>query len=166
MKKIISIIHKLEDILLVAVLVYIVVMVLLGVVLRYFFHYSILGSDEIIGYLVVFLGMMGSAATIRDDSNICLDALVSKIPKEKQRYLYGPIQAAIVVILIFYIYCSWNLTKSQADVLAPMTRISMAYPYGAMTVSLCFMVFEQVVMLVKKIRDKTLFWPQSDYENQ
>lgn len=166
MKKIISMIHKLENLLLVIILIYIIIMVLLGVVLRYIFQYSIMGSDEIIGYLLVFLGMLGSAVTIRDDSNICLDALVSRIPQDKQKYLYAPIQVGIICVLIFYIYCSWNLTTNQADVVAPMTRISMAYPYGAMTLSLCFMLFEQIVMLTEKIKNRTLFWPQSDYENQ
>lgn len=166
MKKLLSIIHTLENVLLVLVLIYIIVMVLLGVVLRYCFSYSIMGSDEIIGYLLVFLGMMGSATTVRDDTNICLDALVMKLHKDKQKYLYAPIQVGIVLILCFYIYCAWVFTLRNADVVAPMTRISMAYPYGAMAISLCFMLFEQIVKLIHQIRTKTLFWPQSYYENQ
>ncbi len=166
MKKFFDTLHKIENVLLVIILSYILVMVLVGVFLRYLFSYSIFGSDEIIGYLIVSLGMLGSAVTIRDDSNICLDSLVTKIPQSKQKYLYAPIQILILAILVFYTYCSINMTFGNVNVLAPMSRISMAWPYGAMTVSLIFMLLEHVYLFITKIKTGNLYWPVADYENQ
>ena len=164
--KIIKAIHKMEEVVLSLILLYIIVMVLVGVFLRYCFARSIMGSDEIIGYLMVFLGTMGAAINVREDSNICLDALVSKIPRDKQKYLYLPIQILICAVMGYFVYCSYVLTSNHVDVLTPMTRISMGWPYGAMTVGLFFVFFEQVLSTIRKIKDKQLYWPQTDYDSQ
>ncbi|MCQ5141855.1 TRAP transporter small permease [Enterocloster bolteae] len=163
MKHLICIVHKLENILLVLCLVYIIVMVLVGVILRYSFSTSIMGSDELIGYLVVFLGMMGSAVTIRDNENICLDAIVLKMPTQKQKYLYVPIQILIICILAFYIFCSAKFAVGNMDVNSPMNRISMGIPYGSMTISLIFMLFEQIVFFVTRIKNHMLCWDTQSY---
>ena len=115
---------------------------------------------------MVFLGTFGAAINVREDSNICLDALVTKIPKDKQKYLYLPIQLLICAVMAFFVYCSYVLMRNNIDVLTPMTRISMGWPYGGMTVGLLFVFFEQVLITVKKIKNKQLFWPQADFENQ
>ena len=166
MKKLIKIIHKLEDVILTLVLTYIIVVVLIGVVLRYCFSRSIMGSDEIVGYLMVFLGTFGAAVNVREDSNICLDALVNKIPNKYQKGLYLPIQILICVITAFFVYCSYVLTRNNLDVLTPMTRISMGWPYGGMTAGLFFVFFEQVLITIEKIKEKRLYWPQADFDNQ
>lgn len=163
LKHLISIIHKLENILLVLCLIYIIVMVLVGVVLRYSFSTSIMGSDEFIGYLVVFLGMMGSAATIRDNENICLDAIVLKMSPKRQKFLYIPIQILIICILAFYIFCSAKFAIGNMDVKSPMNRISMGIPYGSMTISLIFMLFEQIVFFVTRIKNHKLCWDTQNY---
>lgn len=138
-------------------------MVLVGVILRYSFSTSIMGSDELIGYLVVFLGMMGSAVTIRDNENICLDAIVLKMPTQKQKYLYVPIQILIICILVFYIFCSAKFAVGNMDVNSPMNRISMGIPYGSMTISLIFMLFEQIVFFVTRIKNHMLCWDTQSY---
>ncbi len=166
MKKIVNAIHRFEDMMLILILSYILIMVLVGVVLRYVFSYSIFGSDEIIGYLIVCLGMLGSAVTIRDDSNICLDSVIKMVSREKQKWIYIPIQIMIAAILVFYICCSFHMTFGNMDVLAPMSRISMALPYGAMTASLVFMLFEHIYLFVRKIKNHCLYWATTDYENQ
>lgn len=164
--KTIKVIHKLEEVVLTIILAYIIIMVLVGVVLRYCFSRSIMGSDEIIGYLMVYLGTFGAAINVREDSNICLDALVTKIPKDKQKYIYLPIQLLICVVMVIFTYCSFVLTRNNIDVLTPMTRISMGWPYGGMTVGLLFVLFEQILITIKKIKNKQLYWPQADLENR
>ena len=164
MKKFLSVLHKVENVFACIILVYILIMVLVGVVLRYIFSYSIFGSDEIIGYMVVCLGMLGSAITIRDESNISLDTLISRLSKKAQQILYTFFQIIIAGILAFYIYCSLHMTLGNLDVLAPMSRISMGWPYGFMTASLVLMLLEHLIVFGTKIREKRLYWPQADYK--
>ena len=165
MKRFLSTIHKIENAVLILIISYIVIIVCINVALRYIFSTMLVWSDEIVGYAFVFMGMLGSAAVIRDDSNIYIDILVRKIPKEKQKYLYVPVQVIIAFVLVFFIAATIKLATGNIDVKSPMNRISMAIPYGAMAFGLVIMLFELIVSFVVKAKNKALNWDTEDYDS-
>ena len=165
MKRLLSAIHKIENAVLILIITYIVVIVCINVALRYFFSTMLVWSDEIVGYAFVFMGMLGSAAVIRDDSNIYIDILVKKIPTEKQKYLYVPVQIIIACVLAFFIAASIKLAYGNMDVKSPMNRMSMAIPYGAMAFGMVIMLFELVVNFVIKAKNKEMHWTVEDYDD-
>jgi len=166
MKRFLFIIHKIEDIVLILLVSYIVVSVCINVFLRYFFSSGLLWNDEIIGFLFVFLCVLGYAVVIRDDNGgIFMDIIIQKIPLKKQRYLYVPIQILIALVLVFFIIATIKHSIGNADVNSPMNRIPMLIPYGAMAVGFILMLFELVVSFVNKLKNKALYWETIHYED-
>lgn len=164
MKKFIFIIHKLEDIVIALVLSYIVVMVIINIVLRFFFSTGLLWSDEIIGYMFVLLGMIGAAAAIRDDTNIYMDILIVKLPPRARSVMYVCVQVLIVAVLAFFTVACIKLVLNNVDVKSPMNRLPMWIPYGAMPLGMVLMLFELIVSFVYKAKNRDLTWGAVDYE--
>ncbi len=152
--KLIKGIHTVENILLAVSLAIILSLTLLNVVLRYVFKTGLLWSEEFIGLNLLFIGVFGSAAGIRDRGHTCMDSVVSRLPRALQAVIYILVQVAIIGLLICFIYSGTLFTISvgaqKSFVLKwPMRVFYILIPAGF---SLC--LFEEMLLFLQDLVHK------------
>ncbi len=111
---------------------------------RYIFNNSIIWTEEIARYLLIYVTFIGSATAIRNRSHIRVEFLHHYLP-EKVSQVVKIFNALIVIV--FCACCSWlafkvaYITKGQQ-----MTSVnfSKAYLYGMVVVGFVLMTFRGV----------------------
>ncbi len=74
------------------------------VISRYVFNHSLVWSEELVRFLVVWLCMIGSAVANFDDSHMTINMIVERFPRPVQFVFYTVRQ---VLIFVFCAYCSY-----------------------------------------------------------
>lgn len=158
MKKLLVCVHKVQNWLLIIAVGYILAMVFAGVIVRYCFAKSIFGSDEKIGYVLVLIGMLGAVVNVRDDSNVYMDLLVTRVSRKVQPILYILVQILIAVALCVFVAAGWKLVLSSVGAKSTMNRIPMVLPYSIIPICLILMLLEHVINFIMRIRSHHLYW--------
>ena len=117
MQHAIEILRRIEDWLL-AILVLILVVLAGGqIVLRDFFHTGISWADPLMRQLVLWTGMLGALAAVRDEKHIALDVLqrfLSPLVQKIARMLTFGFAAAICAALAWYSYVMLGVDYASA----------------------------------------------------
>lgn len=133
------------------------VLLMLQVITRYVFNYSITWLEEIATFLYVILVYSAVAAAVTHRKQICIDALPSALPFKAKKVLL------IISDVIFFIFCIW-IQKGLFDIvdLVGTGKTALLHiPY-----SLCYGVVAVFLLLtgVRCIQDIIRLWNE-DEEN-
>lgn len=79
-----------------------------AVVMRYVFNAPLLWSDELTGYLLVALVMLGAAEAYRKGDHIGVDLLSSKARGRLKRLLAGFAHVAVLAVSVVIGYSAWE----------------------------------------------------------
>jgi len=77
----------------------------LQVICRYVFNRSLVWSEELVRFLVVWMCMVGSAVSNFDDDHMTINIIVEKFPRTLQFIVYMIRQ---IMILVFCVVCSYS----------------------------------------------------------
>ena len=100
-------INRLEDILIGLLLVSVTLLVFAEVVLRFGFNTGIHWAQEVTLLLSAWMILLGGAWAVREQSHICVDALVERVnPKYKKWILLTAVGICLLYCAIF-LYGSW-----------------------------------------------------------
>nr|WP_321401409.1 TRAP transporter small permease [uncultured Desulfobacter sp.] len=86
MSRVISILHKIEDALLVSLLLTMIGLVVFQIVLRNGFDAGIVWADPLVRVLVLWLGLIGAMVASRTDNHISIDIVSKYLPRGLQRF--------------------------------------------------------------------------------
>ena len=121
------------------------------VILRRLFNSPIIFADEVSGYLLVLVTMMGLGYTLQEDAHIQVTMIFDKISPKKRTFL----KLGLCVIGIFYIvillYLTGQLTWESYDrkAFAPTPSQTLLFPFQiAMPIGCGFFLFQMIVDLI------------------
>lgn len=113
----IEILRRIEDWLLAILVLLLVVLAGGQIVLRDFFHTGISWADPLMRQLVLWTGMLGALAAVRDEKHIALDVLqrfLSPLVQKIARMLTFGFAAAICAALAWYSYVMLGVDYASA----------------------------------------------------
>jgi TRAP-type transport system small permease protein len=132
-----------------------VAIVVVQVVLRYVFNSSLVWSDEIIRFGLVWNVMLGAALVSLREGHIRVDIFENFMPHRARRVVQLLIHIVSLAFLLLLLFFGWKFAVRGAVQSAPVTDISMAYAYSSIAVGAALMAFFTAVTIVRHLRDNT-----------
>ena len=108
-----------------------VIMVFGNVVLRYAFNSGITVSEELARWCFVWLTFLGALVGLRERAHLGTDVLVSRLGPRGRRACLALGQALMLAVSVMFTHGSWQQTRINLDVAAPVTGAPMAVVYAA-----------------------------------
>lgn len=119
----------------------ILLLTILLVVLRYLFNSSIMGGNELMGYLFIYTTSLGAAVSICKNEHIRISYFVDLLPQSAQRLVnaLNYLLVALINLVIAWLSYSWISQVGQAPspvMRIPMWIVEISVPIGCLFVVL------------------------------
>lgn len=134
-----------------------VIDVLWQVVSRYVFTSPSSFTDELAGFLLIWVGLLGAAYVHGKQEHLAIDLLLQRSSPERQRVMIIIINLMILLfaILVLVIGGLWlSLTRFQLNVVSSALRLPLGYVYLALPISGLLMAYYSNEIIRKKIKKK------------
>jgi len=118
----------------------IVAIVTTEVTLRYLFSHSLVFTEELSRYLMVWIVFLGSALAIRDGSHIRIQILVNRLGPRMQQIVQLAAYALIIAFLVFITVEGLKILPRQLQQMCITIDISLFYFYLAIPVGSILMI--------------------------
>ena len=118
----------------------IVAIVTAEVTLRYLFSHSLIFTEELSRYLMVWIVFLGSALAIRDGSHIHIQILVKRLSARMQQIVKLAAYALIIAFLVFITVEGLKILPRQLQQMCITIDISLFYFYLAIPVGSILMI--------------------------
>jgi len=118
----------------------IVAIVTAEVTLRYLFSHSMIFTEELSRYLMVWIVFLGSALAIRDGSHIHIQILVKRLGPRMQQNVKLTSYALIIAFLVFITVEGLKILPRQLQQMCITIDISLFYFYLAIPVGSILMI--------------------------
>lgn len=155
MKKLNHFIDHIEEYFTVFSLIAASLIVFVQVVLRYLFNTSLIWSEEIARYLIIWVILVGSSIAVREKAHASVDVVVSFLPSLPKKIF------SIIINLIGVIFCIaliWSGSVTVSNVIeygnvTPSLGIPMAIPYLALPVGGLLMLYRFLQLLIDDFKN-------------
>ncbi|NVM26407.1 MAG: TRAP transporter small permease [Desulfobacterales bacterium] len=127
----------------------IVAVVTIEVVLRYIFGLSLIFTEELARYLMVWIVFLGGALAVKDDSHIRINLLVNRLSPGLRQLVRVSAQGLTMIFLVLLTIEGLKILPRQLDQMCITIDTSMFYFYLAIPVGSILMI----VFLMPRIRD-------------
>ena len=118
----------------------IVSVVFTEVVLRYLFKHSLIFTEELSRYLMVWIVFLGSALAVRDGSHIHINFLTKRFNPQNQAWLRLSAHILTLVFLVFIVVEGIKILPQQLYQMCITIDISLFYFYLAIPVGSILMI--------------------------
>ena len=152
MKQIRSQLDKIIELLLVSILSVMVINVLWQIITRYFSASPSSFSDELARYLMIWLGLMGSAYVSGKKEHVSIDYFLKKL-NHKKRILLNRL---IDFIILFFAFCVMIIggghlvfVTIKLEQLSPSLQIPLGFVYSVIPLSGLIIIFYQISNIKK-----------------
>ena len=120
----------------------IVTIVTIEVVLRYLFGHSLIFTEELSRYLMVWVVFLGGALAVRDGSHIRINVLAKRFSVKRRRLVHVIAHALTGIFLVVVTVEGLKILPRQLDQMCITIDVSMFYFYLAIPVgSVLMMLF-------------------------
>ncbi len=140
-------IDKILSVFLVFVMAILVLDVLWQVASRYLFNSPSSFTDELAGFLLIWVGLFGAAYGTGTKIHLAIDLLPSKLSFDRRKYLEVIINCLIAVfsLLVFVIGGTWLVyTRFYLGQISAALKIPLGYVYLVLPVSGLLIIFYAV----------------------
>nr|WP_275299067.1 TRAP transporter small permease [Halomonas kenyensis] len=122
-----------------------VLVVLGGVVFRYVLNDPLMWSEELARYLMIWIGLVGAAITLKHGEHIRINAIRQRLPALLR--LAGDIGVALAIAWFLWIMTSqgWEAAWRGARQSAPTLGVSMFWPLLAVPVAGALMLLHHLL---------------------
>ena len=127
-------------------------LILIQILGRYVFNYSISWSEEAAIFAQIWLVMLGSGIAMRNRNHVGVDVLIALCPRAIQRIAKAASFLLGVWLLIVIIIGSFSLIAIGLIVKSAAMQIPLAIPYIAMPVGLSYFLLEFGLATLPEIR--------------
>jgi len=152
MKKVIRILDRIEDFLLVSMFAAMVGVIFVQVIMRYIFNNSLSWSEEFGKFLFVWLSWFGISIGARRREHISITLLVDRFPPSARRIAEVVSELVIIGICLVTAYYGATLVVSQAGTRFAGIRISMSWGYLSVVVGCVLMTFRGILAILETFR--------------
>jgi len=107
--------------------------VLLGVINRFIFKFSLSGTEELARFLMVWISMLGGAIALRLGAHVAVTFVLVRL-RAMQRWVVVFNSMVVLAFLLLVTVYGFKLCLSQSRQLSPVMRLSMFWFYLALPV--------------------------------
>lgn len=146
-------IDKILEKILVGIMAILVIDVLWQVLSRYILSSPSSFTDELAGFLLIWVGVLGAAYVTGQKEHLAIDLLLQKSKPEMQKKLMLIINSLIALFAIFVMIVggSWlMLTRFQLDVTSAALHLPLGYVYSVLPMSGILMLYYSLVFIFNK----------------
>ncbi len=126
-----------------------VVILFVGVVMRYFLHLPIVWSDELASVLFIWLAMLGSVIAFQRGDHMRMTALVGAVPPHWRAVLETLAVAAPLIFLAAVLHPSFEYAEDEMFVTLPGLDVPNTWKAAALPVGLGLMGLMGVLKLLR-----------------
>ena len=152
MKQIRSQLDKIIELLLVSILSAMVINVLWQIITRYFSASPSSFSDELARYLMIWLGLIGSAYVSGKKEHVSIDYFLKKL-NHKKRVLLNRLIDFIILFFAFFVMIIGGshlvFVTIKLEQLSPSLQIPLGFVYSVIPLSGLIIIFYQISNIKK-----------------
>ena len=152
MKQIRSHLDKIIELLLVSILSAMVINVLWQIITRYFSASPSSFSDELARYLMIWLGLIGSAYVSGKKEHVSIDYFLKKL-NHKKRVILNSIIGFIILFFAFFVMIIGGghlvFVTIKLEQLSPSLQIPLGFVYSVIPISGLIIIFYQISNIKK-----------------
>ena len=152
MKQIRSQLDKIIELLLVSILSVMVINVLWQIITRYFSASPSSFSDELARYLMIWLGLIGSAYVSGKKEHVSIDYFLKKL-NHKKRVLLNRLIDFIILFFSFFVMIIGGghlvFVTIKLEQLSPSLQIPLGFVYSVIPLSGLIIIFYQISNIKK-----------------
>lgn len=152
--------HKLNRVLevfLVILMSVLVIDVLWQVFSRYLLASPSSFTDELAGFLLIWVGLLGAAYVAGRKEHLAIDILIQKSPPERQRKLQYLIHSLIFLFALFVMFVGGTIlmyTRFVLQVKSAALQLSLGYVYIIIPISGLIIMFYEVIHMIDLKKSK------------
>lgn len=152
--------HKLNRVLevfLVILMSVLVIDVLWQVFSRYLLSSPSSFTDELAGFLLIWVGLLGAAYVAGRQEHLAIDILIQKSPPERQRKLQYLIHSLIFLFALFVMFVGGVIlmyTRFVLQVKSAALQLSLGYVYIIIPISGLIIMFYEVIHMIDLKKSK------------
>lgn len=153
MKKVIRILDRLEDIVLVSMFGAMVGIIFIQVIMRYVFNNSLSWSEELGKFLFVWISWLGISIGARRREHIAITLITDRLPPAVRRAAEVVSEIVVIGICVVTAYHGATLVSSQATTRYAGIRISISWGYLSVVVGCCLMTLRGILAILEVLRN-------------
>jgi len=131
---------RVQEVLAAVLLVFIVVVTLVNVVMRYVIGASIVWADEVARMGFIWLTFIGAALAVAAGAHLAVDSLVERAPHGLRRVLTWVANLGALAFFGLLLVGGYGQAVGNMNQLSPALRIPLGYVYAGVPVSAVLMV--------------------------
>lgn len=155
MSRVILILHKIEDALLVSLLLLMIGLAVFQIVLRNGFEAGIVWADPLVRVLVLWLGLIGAMAASRTDNHISIDIVSKYLPMSFQRvtgllvYLFTTVVCGLMTLhsARFVLMEKSDGTAAFFSVPIWVCELIIPFAFGIITIRYALLFLESLIKI-------------------
>jgi TRAP-type C4-dicarboxylate transport system permease small subunit len=151
MKKLLQVLQKIENFILVSAFVVMVISSFAQVVNRNLVHASIGWFEELARYCMVYMALLAAEAGLRDGTQISVTAVTEKLSAPLQKAAAILARLVVIVFATMCFFSSFRIlgTQISSNQVSPGLEIPMLIPYLSLPLGFGIIMIVQTVMLIK-----------------
>ncbi|MDM0117773.1 TRAP transporter large permease subunit [Variovorax sp. J22R133] len=126
-----------------------VLLLLAGVIARYFLHTPLTWIDEVASILFLWLATLGAVVALRRGEHMRMTALVAKVSPGTRAFLDTVGMAAALAFLMFVVFPAFEFASEEVAVTTPALEISNAWRAAALPVGFALMALMAAIRLLR-----------------
>jgi TRAP-type C4-dicarboxylate transport system permease small subunit len=137
--------YKTIDFIIIISLTIIILLTFYNVILRFVFKTGYLWIDDVVTFLMLLMAMLSVALGVKEKTHVCLDSVVSRLPRKIQTVIYLFVNTVVFIFLAVATYSGiWFLTTlgNQKMVILP---IPMVVIYSFIPLSYLIATIEHII---------------------
>jgi TRAP-type C4-dicarboxylate transport system permease small subunit len=111
--RVVRLVQKIEDTILISLLLTMITLAVLQIFLRNFFDSGIIWGDSLVRVLVLWIGLIGAMVASRTDNHISIDILSRYLPTRIKRYSSLVTHVFTVVVTALMAWFSLNFVRME-----------------------------------------------------
>lgn len=126
------------------------VLVIIQVLLRYIFFYSLSWSEEVARYLMIWVSFLAAALAVQKGLHIGMESVIIRLRPPLRRKVNILTKTAVLILLLYLTIGGFQVSWLVREQSSPALFLSMSYAYAAAGVGGLFMAIQMFHSLVEE----------------
>ena len=154
MEKILNIVRKIINYLVIIFFIYMVLAVFYQVLGRYIFSYKLGAAAETATFAQIWMILLASGIAMRKNMHVGVDILLRKLNIKFQKIIIIISSLITIVFLLMVLKGSIQLLMVGAQSTSPAISIPMWIPYLSVPLGITFILLELIILTLTKLKQK------------
>ncbi|MEP4030854.1 TRAP transporter small permease [Roseibium polysiphoniae] len=150
-----KVVRRTIDIIATCLFIYMAFAILVQIMGRYVFNYSIAGTEETATFAQIWLVMLGAGIAMRNHQHVGVDVLIVRCPVIVQKMVTGASFLLGLWFLIVVITGSFGLITIGMVVKSAALRLPLVIPYAAIPVGMAYFTLEFIIATLPGLLGKS-----------